>query len=230
MANTSSDFQYPSQWGEASDLWSKMASGNYSNAGMDWLTQMMQSGGNPVDVNAWGEAQRPAMMDQYSNMVKQMAEQAGVGGTRYGSGLQNSISNYGGQLQNQFTSGLADRWLQAQESARGRATGAGNLLSQLGLGAQQAGGEGLMSMGNLMSQLPLQVAQMMGGLGGQLTNQQIDPWTQMLTGLLGNTNATEQTYNPSVWQSLLQSLSQTLPSAFSGGSSSSSGLGTGGWA
>ena len=216
MANTNTGFQYPSQWGQANDVWSQMASGNYSNQGMDWLRNMMQSGGSPVDVNAWGAAQRPAMMDQFSNMVKQMAEQAGVGGTRYSSGLQGQIANYGGQLQNQFTSGLADRWLQSQEAGMGRASGAGSLLAQLGLGTQQAGAEGLRQSGWDYSNLPMQVANQMAGLGGQLTQQQIDPWTQMLAQLLGPTGqATPQQYTPNTLQQMLMGLGQTLPTDLS---------------
>ncbi len=210
MAN----FQYPSQWGQAGDVWSQMASGNYSNAGMDWLKNMMQSGGNAFDVSGWDKSYRPQMMDDFSNMTKQMAEQAGVGGTRYGSGLQNSIANYGSQLQNKYTKDLWDRMFGAYEAGQGRAAGAGNLLSQLGLGAQQGGAEGLLSLGQARSQLPLQVAGQMAGIGQGLTGQQVDPWTQMMASLLGGTGyATPQTYTPSLFQNILAGLSNTLPSS-----------------
>ena len=209
---TMADFQYPSQWGQAGDVWSQMAGGNYTNPGMDWLKNMMSSGGNAFDVSGWDKAYRPQMMDDYSNMVKQMAEQAGVGGTRYGSGLQNSIANYGGQLQNKYTSDLWDRMFGAYEAGQGRAAGAGNLLGQLGLGAQQTGAEGLLGLGQNYAQLPLNVASMMSGIGQGLTNQQVDPWTQMMMSLLGPTGqAVPQTYTPSLFQSLLSSLGQTLP-------------------
>ena len=212
MANN--EFKYPSEWGQAGDVWSQMAGGQYTNTGMDWLKNLMQSGGSPVDVNAWGAAQQPAMMDQYSNMVKQMAEQAGVGGTRYGSGLQGQIANYGGQLQNQFQSQLADKWLQAQEAGMGRASGAGNLLAQLGLGTQQTGAEGLMGLGGQKAQLPLQVASQMSGMGGQL-NSQDAMWAQLLGQLTGNTYAGPQTYQPTGFQDILQGLSSTLPESLS---------------
>ena len=209
MPETStSTFNYPDEWNQAGDFWSNMMSGDYTNPAMSWMSNMMQSGGDPVDVTGWGEAQQPAMMDQYSNMVKQMAEQSGMGGTRYSSGLLNQISNYGGQLQNQFQANLMDRWLQAQEAGKGRAFGAGNLLSQMGAGA----GENMMSLGNLKSQLPLQVAQTMGGLGQSLTNQQVDPWTQMMMQLIGPTGqAYPQTYQPTGWQDILSGLGGTLP-------------------
>lgn len=215
MANNS--FQYPSQWGTASDLWTKMAQGNYSNTGMDYLSKLLAGGGNPVDVQGWASARRPAMMDEYSNMVKEMAEQAGVGGVRYGSGLQGQISNYGGQLMNQFNQQMADKWMGSQENAMSRALSGAGTLGGLGMQGAATGGEGLMSLGNMYAQLPMQVASQMGGLGQSLTNQQIDPWTQMLAGLIGNTNATAQTYTPSGLQSFLQGIMPGLSSAFSGG-------------
>jgi hypothetical protein len=215
-SSTGSTFNYPTEWNQAGDFWSQLASGNYSNPGMDWLNNLLGSGGSQAALSQWGAAQQPAMMDQFSNMTKQMAEQAGVGGTRYGSGLQNSIANYGGQLQNQFQSNLMDRWLQAQ----GQDVGTAGLLSQLGLGAQTGGAEGLMSLGNMKSQLPLQVASMMGGLGGQLTNQQVDPWTQMMMSLIGPTGITEQQrYTPTTFQTILSGLANTLPTSWGGGGS-----------
>lgn len=213
MANTST-FNYPSEWDQAGDAWSQMAQGNYTNPGMDWLTKLMQSGGGAFDQSGYDAANQPAMMDQFSNMVKQMAEQAGVGGTRYGSGLQNAIGNYGGQLQNQYNK---DKWgnaFQGYEAGMGRAYGAGQGLSQLGLGARQTGLEGLFGLGNARAQLPLQVA-------NQLNNQEMG-WAGLLGQNTGNQNASPQTYTPSMFQSILQGLTQTLPGAFAGGADPSS--------
>jgi len=195
--------KYPEQWGQASDVWSQLASGQYTNPGMDWLRNMMESGGSPVDVSGWGAAQQPLMMQQFSDMTKQMAEQAGMGGTRYGSGLQGNIARYGGQLQNQFQSNLMDRWLQSQEAGMGRAYGAGRDLSQFGLQSQAAGAEGLGMMGDRYAQHPINVADAMMRGGGYLTSQQIDPWTQMMAGLVGNPYMTQQTYQQSPTQSIL---------------------------
>jgi hypothetical protein len=202
-----STFNYPSEWGQAGDVWSQMASGNYSNTGMDWLKNLLGSGGSQGALQQWGAAQQPAMMDQFSNMTKQMAEQAGVGGARYGSGLQNAIGNYGGQLQNQFQSNLMDRWLQAQ----GQDVGVANQLAQYGMGAQQYGAEGLMSLGREKGYLPLAVANSMFTGGQALTNQQIDPWTQFMSQTLGNTPyAQPQTYQPTAWQEMVQGIPSTL--------------------
>jgi hypothetical protein len=225
MANTSnSTFNYPDEWGQAGDAWSQMASGNYTNAGMDWLTKLMQSGGGAFDQSGYDAANQPAMMDQFSNMTKQMAEQAGMGGSRYGSGLLNSIGNYGSQLQNQYNK---DKWgnaFQGYEAGMGRAYGAGQGLSQFGLGAQQTGLEGLFGLGNAKAQLPLQVSQL-------LNNQEMG-WAGLLGQNTGNQNAAPQTYTPSTFQSILQSLTSTLPGllgSLASGGSTSGGI-TGGYA
>jgi hypothetical protein len=144
-------------------------------------------------------------MDQFSNAVKQMAEQSGMGGTRYGSGLLNSIGSYGGQLQNQYNK---DKWgnaFQGYEAGMGRAYGAGQGLAQFGLGAKQTGLEGMFGLGQAKAQLPLQVA-------NQLNNQEMG-WAGLLGQNTGNQNAAPQTYTPSMFQSILQSLTQTLPGA-----------------
>ena len=125
MANTGNNFIYPTEWDNLGDQWGQMASGNYTNPGMDWLTKLMNSGGGAFDQSGYDAANQPAMMDQFSNMTKQMAEQSGMGGTRYGSGLLNSIGNYGSQLQNQYNK---DKWgnaFQGYEAGMGRAYGAG---------------------------------------------------------------------------------------------------------
>jgi len=208
MANNTSTFNYPSEWGQAGDAWSQMASGNYTNPGMDWLKKLMESGGGAFDVSGYDKANQPAMMDQFSNMVRQMAEQAGVGGTRYGSGLQNAIGSYGGQLQNQYNRDKYANAYNAYESGMGRAYGAGQGLGQFGLGAQQAGAEGMFGLGGAKAQLPLQVA-------NQLNAQEMG-WAGLLGQNTGNQYAAPQTYTPSMFQSILQSLTQTLPGALGG--------------
>jgi hypothetical protein len=191
------DFQYPDAWKNLGDIYGNMAGGGYTNQGMDWLSQLMKSGGGAFDQSGYDAANQPAMMDQFSNMTKEMAEQAGMGGTRYSSGLLNSIGNYGSQLQNQYN---RDKWgnaFQGYEAGMGRAAGAGNLLSQLGLGAQQGGTEGLMGLGRAQGDYFTQAMNNMMG-GGQYQNQMsIDPWTQMMAGMVGNPYYGQQTYNPS---------------------------------
>jgi hypothetical protein len=203
MAN--STFNYPSEWGQAGDAWSEMAKGNYTNPGMDWLTNLMKTGGGAFDQSGYDAANQPAMMDQFSNAVKQMAEQAGVGGTRYGSGLQNSIGSYGAQLQNQYNKDKWNNAFQGYEAGMGRAYGAGQGLSQFGLGAKQTGLEGLFGLGTSKAQLPLQVSQL-------LNNQEMG-WASLLGQNTGNQNSDVQMYTPNMFQSILDSLVKTTPKA-----------------
>lgn len=212
-------FNYPSQWGSAENIWNQLASGTYTNAGMDYLKNLLASGGNAVDVTGYGEAQKTKLMSDYSNAVKEMAEQAGVGGVRYGSGLQNSISNYGSQLMANYGADLAEKWLSSQESAASRALSGAGTLGSLGLSGATTGAQGLSDLGSLYANLPLSVSSMLGNLGSSLSSQELNSYTSLLASLLGNTGATAQTYTPSAYQSLFSSLALILPSIINSSSS-----------
>lgn len=206
VANTpAATFNYPSEWGQAGDVWSQMANGTYSNQGMDYLKNFLQGGGSSGQLSNWANAYKGTMMDDYSNMVKQMAEQAGVGGTRYGSGLQSQIGNYGSQLQNRFASDYMSQLLGAQGTDVGTATN----LAGLGLGAKQSGLEGLLSLGGQKAQLPLNVAQTMMGLGQGMSGDQMN-WYNLMNSVINGTNNQQQQYTPNTLQSILSSLSGTL--------------------
>jgi hypothetical protein len=199
----------PEEWGQAADYYKQLTSGQYTNPalqqGLQFLTNVVQSGGSPVDTDAWGQAQRAALMRQYEDATKEMMEKAGVGGVRYGSGLQQSIGKYGSDLMSQFGAALADKWLQAQEAAKQRQmqAGMGYLpYGQLGI----TGAEGLQNLGTQRATLPLQVASYLGNIGQQLTGQQVDPWTQFMAQMLGEPTFTEQTYRPSIWSNILGGL------------------------
>jgi hypothetical protein len=185
-----------------------MASGTYSNQGMDYLNNFLQGGGSSGQLSNWANAYKGTMMDDYSNMVKQMAEQAGVGGTRYGSGLQSQIGNYGSQLQNRFASDYMSQLLGAQGTDVGTATN----LAGLGFGAQQSGLEGLLSLGGQKAQLPLNVAQTMMGLGQGMSGDQMN-WYNLMNSVINGTNNQQQQYTPNTLQSILSSLGSTLPGA-----------------
>jgi len=215
VANTANpgNFIYPTEWDNLGDQWSQMAQGNYTNPGMDWLTKLMQSGGGAFDQSGYDAANQPAMMDQWSTGAKDIFE--GAGFNRYGSGVLNSVANYGKQLQNQYNK---DKWgnaFQGYEAGMGRAYGAGQGLSQFGLGAKEAGLQGRLGLGREKAYLPLYVS-------NQLNNQEMG-WAGLLGQNTGNQNAAPQTYTPSMFQSILQSLSSTLPSAFAGSSGGSFG-------
>jgi hypothetical protein len=221
---TTGDFQYPDAWANLQDIYSKMANGTYSNPayseGLDW-TKMMAENGQPVDISGWADAYRPAMMDEYSNAVKQMAEQAGVGGTRYGSGLQQSIGNYGSQLQNQFNKDYMSNWLNAQESAKSRQMQAGSLYptyANLGLNATTAGTEGLLGLGNAQGNYFNNAMQSLMNSGNYSNSTSIDPWTQMMAQMVGNPSYGQQTYNSSNFQNMLGVLGSMFGSDILGGS------------
>ena len=198
----------PEQWGQAGGVYSGLA-GGYTNPYTAMAGQMLgnfaNAGGSPVDTQGWAAAQQPLMMQQYEDMTKQMMERAGMGGVRYGSGLQQSIGKYGGDLMNQFQSGMADRHLGAQENAMNRMYGLPGQFAGLGntmLGSQLAGAEGLMGLGSQRAMLPLQVAAGMGGLGNQMSNQQMMPY-QMMGGYMGSPQYTQQTYQPSPYTGMM---------------------------
>ena len=109
----------------------------------------------------------------------------------------------------------------------GRASGAGSLLAQLGLGTQQAGAEGLRQSGWDYSNLPMQVANQMSGMGNMLSGQDLG-WAQFGGGLAGNQYAGEQQYTPSMIQQLLMGLSQTWPTSGWGGGPQPDMTGVGG--
>jgi hypothetical protein len=230
------DFQYPDAWAGLQDIYSKMANGTYSNPayneGLDW-TRMMSQSGSPVDISGWADAYRPAMMDEYSNMAKQMAEQAGVGGTRYGSGLQNSIGNYGGQLMNQFNKEYMSNWLGTQENAKNRQMQAGSMFptyANLGLNTTTTGTEGLLGLGNAQGNyFNNAMSNLLGG--GQYSNSMsIDPWTQMMASLVGNSSYGQQTYNPSTFTNVLGVLGSMPWGSIFGGGGANTTASNGGWA
>ena len=226
------DFKYPDAWAGLQDIYSKMANGTYSNPayneGLDW-TRMMAQSGQPTDIQGWANAYRPQMMDEYSNAVKQMVEQAGTGGTKIGggasSGVTNSIANYGGQLMNKFNSEMMGNWLNAQEAAKQRRMAAGQMFptyANLGLGTTTTGAEGLLGLGNAQGNYFNNAMANLMGAGNYSNQSSIDPWTQMMASLVGNPYYGQQTYNPSKFTNILGVLgSMPWGDIFSSGAGSS---------
>lgn len=195
----------PEEWQDVASFWKSLMSGSYTNpalsAGLEYWKSLISQGGKPVDVTGYGEARKAQAMRQYEDIVKEMAEKAGVGGVRYGSGLQKSIAKYGGDMMAALESEIMDKWLSAQESALAREYGAGQQLLSYGqLGT--TGASALQELGTQRAYLPIQVAQALTGVGSALTSQQIDPYTQLMASLLGQGVSTTQTYQPS-WVSNL---------------------------
>lgn len=174
---------YPTQWGEASDLYSKLASGTYTNTGIDYLTKLLGEGGTAGKLSSYATAQKSKMMSDYSDAVKELMESAGVGGTRYSSGLQNAIANYGAKLSTDYEADLASKYLSALGTDT---TTAQNLASTL-LGGAATGAGGLESIGQNYAYLPMAVASAMNSLGTSLSGQDVSGWASILSSLMGNT-------------------------------------------
>ena len=217
--------KYPSEWGQAGDVWSQMAGGNYQNQGSQWLSDWMNQGGMASKLGEWGAAQKPAMMDDYTNMVKQMAEQAGVGGTRYSSGLQGQIANYGGQLQNQFQKNLMDQMM----GAYGQDVGTAGGMANFGLGAQNTGLEGLFGLGGAKNDYGLSLYDRMFQQQQADQSNQLN-WAQMLNQAINGTANTQQTYQPTAGTDIMSILAGMPWGDISGGKNKGAGIGNGGWA
>lgn len=213
------DIKYPSEWGQAGDVWGQMAGGNYSNQGLDWMKNWLGQGGSQGNLAGWASAYKPAMMDEYSNMVKQMAEQAGVGGTRYGSGLQSQIGNYGGQLMNKFNQDYMGQMMNAMGMDVNAAQGLGSDL----FGVQNTGAQGLFGLGGAKNDLGLGLYDRM--LQEQQMNQgnQLN-WAQMLNQAINGPMNTQQTYQPTMGTDIMSILAgMPWGDIFGGGKKSSGG-------
>lgn len=183
---TAETIAYPTQWGEASDLYSKLAGGTYTNTGLDYITKLLGAGGTAGKLTDYATAQKSKMMSDYSNAVKELMESAGVGGTRYSSGLQNSIANYGAQLSTNYEADLMDKYLSALNADTSTAQSLGSTL----LGGATAGAGGLESIGTNYAYLPMAVSSAMNSLGTSLSSQDTSSWASLLAGLLGGTAST----------------------------------------
>lgn len=172
-------FQYPEQWGTASDVMTNFAYGDPTQVPWQWqeasqFGQGMMESGMPVDVSGYREAMAPVLQRQFEDMTKQSMEDYGLGGLRWSTPAQRSIADIGGRLMENYGLGLADRELGAQEAARQRQMGAGGLMQ--GLGAGVAG------LGEAARSRALQAASMLPGLGQQYLQAPQD-WAQQMWGM-----------------------------------------------
>ena len=157
-------FPYPSQWGEASDFWSKM----------------MESG-MPTDISPWWKSQQQAAGQQITRAGKEAAEQFGLGGMRYSTPLGQQLGRIGAET----TAGIMPQYwgmgMQAQEAARGRQMGAAQNL--FGAGGEMARfpmevGERMLGMGGEYQRQQMQSMYPMMQEFQRMTPEQ-SPWLQM---------------------------------------------------
>jgi len=159
-----SQFPMPSQWGEASDFWSKML-----------------ETGMPTDISPWWKSQQQAAGVQIEKAGKEAAEQFGLGGMRYSTPLGQQLGRIGAET----TAGIMPQYWQmgmgAQEAARGRQMGAAQNL--FGAGGEMARfpmevGERMLGMGGEYQRQQMQSMYPMMQEFQRMTPEQ-SPWLQM---------------------------------------------------
>jgi len=169
-------FQYPSQWGTASDVFTQFAQGLPTQTPWQWqqgsdiASQMAQSGMptsyEPMYQQAKGIAERDT-----TQAIKQAAEQAGLSGTRWSTPLGQTAQRIAGENMANLGLGFAGQEMGALEAARGRQMGGVDQLYGFGQGStgltEAAKNRGMSAAGGLT------------GLGQQYLNAPQDWAAQM---------------------------------------------------
>ena len=159
-----SKFNYPSQWGEASDFWSKML-----------------ETGMPTDISPWWKSQQQAAGQQIERSGKEAAEQFGLGGMRYSTPLGQQLGRIGAETTASIMPRYWELGMGAQEAARGRQMGAAQNL--WGAGGDYARlpmevGERMLGMGGEYQRQQMQSMYPMMQEFQRMTPEQ-SPWLQM---------------------------------------------------
>ena len=219
----------PENWTTATDYLKGLLGGDYSigGGGSDaWgmakaRAQQMLGTGEPVDISGWWEAQKPVYAQSYEDQMRQMAEEAGLGGMRWSSPLQRNIADMIRRGETQLTAEAMTKQLSAEEAAKQRVLETMGVLGQIGAGESQAGMAGaankmaaiqsLLGAGQSEAELSMNLANQLAGMGtglyGMEQSQYEDiynpPWMQYGTQLAGQAaQGRPQTYQPSIWENL----------------------------
>ncbi len=192
-----SQFPYPSQWGEASDFWSKML-----------------ETGQPTDIEPWWQAQQQATKLGIERAGKESVEQFGLGGLRYSTPLGQQL----GRQASEAWAGIAPQYwgmgMQAQEAAKGRQMGAAQNL--WGAGGDYARlpmevGERMLGMGGEYQRQQMQAMYPMMQEFQRMTPEQ-SPWLQMGQQFpYGQFGQQYQQYQQSPFSQMLGAGAQALP-------------------
>jgi len=234
--------QYPEQWQQAGDVYSRLANQGYQmpqawQQGQDWMNQLWGQQGSPVDVSGMWNTLMPQVQRAYDEQAGQIGEQWGAmnPGVAGGSGKNRAQTDMWSRLMENMAGNVMGAGITSQENAMNRMYGLPGMQYNYGLGEaglmsdtanrQLGAAGGLQSLGGQYANLPMQLAGYMGNLGGQLTGQQVDPWTQWLGSMFGQTQGVPQTYNPSMFQDILRGLPTALGS-FGGWGGGGKGGGT----
>lgn len=175
-------FQYPGQWGTASDVMTNFAYGDPTQVPWQWnqasqMGEEMSKTGMPTDITGYAQAQLPYLQDLFKQQADQAIESAGLAGLRQSTPLGYQLGDLSRQMVTQYGADIAGKQLSADEAARQRQLEAGGLLGTLGSGvaglgesarnrALQAAG-GLSGLGQQYLQAPQDWAQQMWGMGTQ---------------------------------------------------------------
>jgi hypothetical protein len=244
--------QQPKEWNTASSVLRDFATGGQGvDAPMDWLNasrnanQMANSGGMATSASdAYQKAKGVAQTDT-TDAIKQAAEQAGLGGTRWSSSMGRNAQDIAGRRMAELGSNFAQQEMTAQEAARGRQMEANNQLTNLGSGfagldtdtrnrALTATGQ-LSGLGQNMTRYPMELANQSFQMGSNMNQQdqsaldkqyqealrgmnENNPWLAKALGMATN-QGQQQQYTPGLGTQLLGglgSLGQLLPFLFPG--------------
>ncbi len=170
----------------------------------------------------------PTLQRTYKEGLDTADERWGMSnpGVAGGTGRSAAASDMWSRLLENAGLDITQQQVAANEAATNRLYGLPSTMYNFGSGeaglmGQQTANQlnaasGLAGLGSQYANLPMTVASQMANLGQGLTSQQIDPWTQMLSSLLGGTGqATAQTYTPNLFQQILSGLAGTLPTSLS---------------
>ena len=193
-----SSFPMPSQWGEASDFWSKMLS----------------EGGMPTDIQPWWQAQQKAAGQQITRAGKEAAEQFGLGGLRYSTPLGQQLGRIGAETTASIMPRYWELGMGAQEAARGRQMGAAQNL--FGAGGEMGRfpmevGERMLGMGGELQRQQMTAMYPMMQEWQRMTPEQ-SPWLQYGMGFpYGQFGQQPQQYQQSPFGQMLQTGAAVAP-------------------
>jgi len=181
MQNTG--FNFPQQWGWASDILKMFAEGMPTGIPDIWnqlggyLGDVWGKGGMATDTSDWWKSRQAQIEPDITKRIQQATEQAGLHGLRYSTPLGQQAARIGSEEATRAGTEYARMGMGAQESALGRMMQTLPMMLQLGGGmaglgesakdrALQATGQ-LGQLGQMYANLPMNVANLMAGIGGQ---------------------------------------------------------------
>jgi len=179
-------FQYPSQWGTASDVLTDFAQGMPTQIPWQWqqgsdIASQMAQTGMPTSYEPMYQQAKSIAERDTSRAIDQAAEQAGLQGLRWSTPLGQTAQRIAGENMANLGLGFAGQEMGALEAARNRQLGGVGALQGFGAGTtglteaaknrgMQAAG-GLHGLGVSYLQAPQDWAAQMYQMGGGMRDQ-----------------------------------------------------------